>query len=230
VRVLVVEDHLKTSTLLERGLRENAYAVDLARTGKDAVWLGTQFEYDVVVLDLMLPDINGFDVLRRIRSAGSRSPVLVLTARDSVDDRVLGLDAGADDYLPKPFAFEELLARLRALTRRGAAGRPAEIVVGDLHVDPASRSVRRGDTEIRLTRKEFALLELLATNSGNVVSRQLLLEHVWDRHFLGDSNVLDVFIRYLRQKIDEPFNCHSIETVRGHGYRLQSVRDHEPSD
>jgi two-component system OmpR family response regulator len=230
VRVLVVEDHPKTSALLERGLREHSYAVDLAQTGEDAVWMGCENEYDVIILDLTLPDIDGFEVLRRVRAAGRKSPVLVLTARDAVDDRVLGLDAGADDYLLKPFAFEELLARLRALIRRGPIERPAQIVVGDLYVDPASRSVRRGQTEVQLTRKEFALLELLAMNSDQVVSRQQLLEHAWDSHFDGDSNVLDVYIRYLREKIDLPFGCRSIETVRGHGYRLQPVQGHAPHD
>ncbi len=230
MRVLVVEDHLKTSMLLERGLREHAYAVDLARTGEDAVWLGSQVDYDVVVLDMMLPDIDGFEVLRSLRAAGKRSPVLVLTARDSVDDRVLGLDAGADDYLAKPFAFEELLARLRVLIRRGPIERTPHIVVGDLSVDPASLSVRRGETEVQLTRKEYAILELLALNAGNVVPRQRLLEHVWDSHFHGASNILDVYIRYLRQKIDLPFSCESIETVRGYGYRLVAVKGHAPSD
>jgi two-component system OmpR family response regulator len=230
VRVLVVEDHLKTSTLLERGLREHAYAVDVARTGQDAVWSANQFDYDVAILDLMLPDFDGFEVIRQIRSAGRRFPVLVLTARDSVDDRVRGLDAGADDYLSKPFAFKELLARLRALTRRGSIEGTPAIVVGDLHIDPASRSVRRGDIEVRLTRKEFALLELLALKAGKVVPRQLLLEHVWDSNFLGESNVLDVFIRSLRQKVDAPFGCQSIETIRGHGYRLQPVQGHAHSD
>jgi two-component system, OmpR family, response regulator len=230
VRVLVVEDHPKTSALLERGLRENSYAVDIARTGGEAVWLGCEIEYDIVVLDLMLPDIDGFEVVRRIRSAGSKSPVLVLTARDAVGDRVLGLDAGADDYLLKPFAFEELLARLRALVRRGPIERATQIVVGDLQIDPTSQSVHRGDAEVRLTRKEFALLELLAMNAGTAVSRQQLLEHVWDSHFEGDSNVLDVFIRYLRKKIDLPFGCQSIETVRGYGYRLQAVQSHAEHD
>jgi two-component system OmpR family response regulator len=226
MRVLVVEDHPKTSALLERGLREDSYAVDVAHTGEEAVWFGSEVEYDIVVLDLMLPDIDGVEVLRRIRAAGSKAPVLVLTARDGIDDRVLGLDAGADDYLLKPFAFEELLARLRALTRRGPVERPTRIVVGDLEVDPTTRSVRRGDSDIRLTRKEFALLELLATNADSAVSRQQLLEHAWDSHFDGDSNVLDVFIRYLRQKIDVPFGCQSIETVRGYGYRLRTEQSH----
>jgi two-component system OmpR family response regulator len=230
MRVLVVEDHPKTSALLERGLREHSYAVDVACTGEDGVWLGSENDYDIIVLDLMLPDMDGFDVLRRIRSAGSRSPVLVLTARGALEDRVLGLDAGADDYLLKPFALEELLARLRALTRRGPIERPARMVVGDLQVDPASRSVRRGETEVRLTRKEFALLELLALHPGEVVTRRQLLEHAWDSHFDGDSNVLDVFIHYLRQKIDLPFRCRSIETVRGHGYRLLAVEGHAPHD
>jgi two-component system, OmpR family, response regulator len=230
VRVLVVEDHPKTSALLERGLRENSYAVDLAQTGEEAVWLGCEIEYDIIVLDLMLPDIDGFEVVRRIRSAGRKSPVLVLTARDAVDDRVLGLDAGADDYLLKPFAFEELLARLRALARRGPIERSTQIVVGDLEIDPTSRSVRRGQSEVSLTRKEYALLELLAMNVGAVVSRQQLLEHAWDNHFDGDSNVLDVFIRYLRKKIDVPFGCESIETVRGVGYRLQPVHGHATHD
>jgi len=223
VRLLVVEDHPKTSALLERGLKENSYIVDVAKTGSEAVHLGSENEYGVIVLDLMLPDMDGLEVLRKIKLAGSKSPVLALTARDAIVDRVEALDAGADDYLVKPFAFEELLARLRALARRGPVERTPLIVVGDLEVDPATRSVKRGESDISLTRKEFNLLELLAVNAGQVVARQRLLEQVWDNHFEGDSNVLDVFIRFLRQKIDLPFGCHSIETVRGVGYSLKPV-------
>jgi two-component system, OmpR family, response regulator len=230
MRILIVEDNPKSARLLEKGLRENAYAVDVARNGVDAVWMAQEIDFDVVVLDLTLPDIDGLEVLQQIRSSGSKVSVLLLTARDSVGDRVVGLDAGADDYLLKPYAFEELLARLRALARRGPVERAARMVVGDLVVDPSTRSVQRGAVEVHLTRKEFALLELLAMSPGEAVARQRLFEHAWDSHFDGDSNVLDVYIRYLRQKIDVPFGCTSIETVRGYGYRLKPVESNAPLD
>lgn len=222
MRVLVVEDHQKTAALIARGLREHAYAVDVAGTGSDGVWLGTTHDYDVMILDVMLPDIDGFAVLDELRASARWAPVLLLTARASVPDRIHGLDSGADDYLVKPFSFGELLARVRALTRRGSQPRPATLTVDDLTIDPASRAVHRGTAPIRLTAKEFALLEILARRAGQVVPRADLLARCWDDAFDGDSNVLDVFIRYLRQKIDRPFGRQSIETVRGVGYRLRS--------
>jgi two-component system OmpR family response regulator len=217
----VVEDEVKMAGLLKRALEEEGYAVDVAARAEDALWLGTENPYDAVVLDVMLPDLDGFEVSRRLREAGRWSPVLMLTARDAVSDRVAGLDAGADDYLTKPFSFAELLARLRALTRRGAAERPSVLRVGDLTLDPATRSVARAGTPIELTAREFSLLEYLLRHAGAVLTRTQLIEHVWDFAYEGDSNVVDVYIRYLRNKVDRPFGRGSIETVRGAGYRLR---------
>ena len=221
MRVLVVEDDVKMAGLLQRGLREEGHAVDVARTGDDAVWMGQAAEYDAIVLDLMLPGLDGPSVCRRWRESGVWAPVLMLTARDAVEDRVAGLDAGADDYLAKPFAFAELLARLRALARRGASERPAVVEIGDLRLDPATRQVWRGDVEIPLSTKEFALLETFMRRPGQVLSRLQLLEHAWDYAYENRSNVVDVYVRYLREKIDRPFGRTSIETVRGAGYRLR---------
>jgi len=221
VRILVVEDELKMAGLLHRGLSEDGHVVDVARTGDDAVWMGQVVEYDAIVLDLMLPGIDGVGVCRRWRESGVWSPVLVLTARDTVEDRVASLDAGADDYLAKPFSFAELLARLRALARRGGTERPVELKVGDLRLDPATRQVWRGETEIELSGKEFALLETFMRRPGDVLSRVQLLEHAWDYAYESRSNVVDVYVRYLREKVDRPFGRSSIETVRGVGYRLR---------
>ena len=222
MRVLVVEDEEKMARLLERGLEEEGYAVDVARDGGEALWLGEETPYDAVILDLMLPDADGFEVCRRLREGGRWAPVLMLTARGAVTDRVHGLDAGADDYLTKPFSFEELLARLRALLRRGAGERPSVLRVGELTLDPATREVRRGDRSIDLTPKEFSLLEYLMRHPGQVLSRTEIREHVWDFAYEGDSNVIDVYIRYLREKVDRPFDRASIETVRGAGYRIRA--------
>jgi two-component system, OmpR family, response regulator len=221
MRILVVEDELKMASLLRRGLAEEGYAVDVARTGDDALWMAGAAEYDAIVLDLMLPRIDGIEVCRRVRESGVWAPVLMLTARDAVDDRVAGLDAGADDYLAKPFSFAELLARLRALVRRGGVERPAVLEVGELRLDPATRQVWRGSTEITLTAKEFALLETFMRRPGQVLSRYQLLEHAWDYGYENRSNVVDVYVRYLRDKVDRPFGRDSIETVRGTGYRLR---------
>jgi two-component system, OmpR family, response regulator len=221
MRILVVEDEVKMAGLLNRALAEEGYAVDVAGNGEDAVWLGTENDYDAVVLDVMLPDFDGFEVCRRLRAAGRWQPVLLLTARDAVQDRVAGLDVGADDYLTKPFSFAELCARLRSLIRRGAVERPTVLITGDLSLDPATRRVRRGHRSIDLTNKEFVLLEYFMRHPGEVLSRTRLLEHVWDFNYDGGSNVVDVYVRYLRSKIDRPFRKRSIETIRGAGYRLR---------
>lgn len=221
MRVLVVEDEVKMAALLERGLREERYAVDMAATARDAEWLATENPYDVVVLDVMLPDGDGFDVLRRLRAGGCWAPVILVTARDGVTDRVAGLDGGADDYLTKPFSFDELLARLRALIRRGARERPTVLVAGPLVLDPATRRVAVGSSMLNLTSREHALLEYLMRHPGEVLSRTRIRQHVWDDHFDGDSNVVDVYVRYLREKIDRRFGLELIETVRGAGYRIK---------
>jgi two-component system OmpR family response regulator len=220
MRVLIVEDEVKMASLLRRGLREEGLAADVARTGDDAVWMARATEYDAIVLDVMLPGTDGFEVCRRLRDGGTWSPVLMLTARDAVDDRVAGLDAGADDYLTKPFSFAELLARLRALVRRPPLERPTVLEVDDLRLEPATRRVWRGDTEVQLSAKEFALLETFMRRPGEVLSRYHLLEHCWDHGYENRSNVVDVYVRYLREKIDRPFGRASLETVRGAGYRL----------
>jgi two-component system OmpR family response regulator len=221
MRVLIVEDELRMASLIRRGLAHEGLAADVAGTGEDALWMVQAHDYDGVVLDVMLPDMDGFEVCRRLRAAGVWSPVLMLTARDSVEDRVAGLDSGADDYLVKPFAFAELLARLRALARRGDTGRPAVLSVGDLRLDPATREVSRGSEAISLSAKEFALLETFMRRPGEVLSRLHLLEHAWDFAYENRSNVVDVYERRLRRKIDEPFRRESLETVRGVGYRLR---------
>jgi two-component system OmpR family response regulator len=222
MRVLVVEDNPKMGALLRRGLLEDGHAADVTRAGDEALWMAQAVEYDAIVLDVMLPGLDGFEVCRQLRSDGVWSPVLMLTARDAVEDRVAGLDAGADDYLPKPFSFSELLARLRALARRGAAERPTVVEVGDLRLDPAARRVWRDGSEIQLSAKEFALLEAFMQRPDQVLSRDRLLEHAWDFAYEPRSNVVDVYVRYLREKIDRPFGRSSLETVRGMGYRLRS--------
>jgi two-component system, OmpR family, response regulator len=221
VRVLIVEDELRMASLIRRGLVNEGVAADVAGQGEDALWMAQAHDYDAVVLDVMLPGLDGFEVCRRLRGAGVWSPVLMLTARDAVEDRVAGLDSGADDYLVKPFAFAELLARLRALARRGEAERPAVLTVGDLRLDPATRDVARGSIPIELSAKEFALLETFMRRPGQVLSRLYLLEHAWDLAYDNRSNVIDVFVRRLRRKVDEPFGRASLVTVRGVGYRLR---------
>ena len=221
MRILVVEDEPKLARLLERGLVEEGHAADVARSGEDALWMARSVEYDAIVLDLMLPGMNGIEVCRTLRESSVWSPVLMLTARDAVQDRVAGLDAGADDYLPKPFSFAELLARLRSLARRGKPERPAVLEAGGLRLDPSTRRVWRGESEIELSAKEFALLETFMRRPGQVLSRYQLLEHAWDIAYENKSNVVDVYVRYLREKVDRPFGVESIETVRGAGYRLR---------
>ena len=221
MRALVVEDELKMAALIQRGLVEEGYAADVARTGEEAVWMARATPYDAIVLDVMLPGQNGLEVCRLLREGGVWSPILMLTARDGVEDKVSGLDSGADDYLTKPFSFAELLARLRALTRRGPSERPAVLEVGSLRLDPATRQAWRGDVEIDLSAKEFALLETFMRRPGDVLSRLDLLEHAWDYAYENKSNVVDVYVGYLRGKIDRPFGTDSLETVRGAGYRLR---------
>ena len=219
--MLVVEDEKKLGQLLGRGLREEGYAADVADRGEAALWMAQAVDYDAIVLDVMLPGVDGFDVCRRLRKDGVWTPVLMLTARDAIEDRVSGLDTGADDYLTKPFSFDELLARLRALTRRAPAERPAVLEVGALRLDPAAHRAWRGDRELDLSAKEFALLEVFMRRAGVALTRTQLLDGAWDLAFESRSNVVDVYVRYLRQKIDRPFGTDSIETVRGVGYRLR---------
>jgi two-component system OmpR family response regulator len=221
MRVLIVEDELRMAGLIRRGLVGEGLAADVAENGEDALWMAAASEYDAIVLDVMLPGIDGFETCRRLRKDGVWAPVLMLTARDSVEDRVAGLDTGADDYLVKPFAFSELLARLRALARRGDLARPSVLEAGDLRLDPASRRVWRGSTEVDLSAKEFALLETFMRRPDQVLSRLQLLEHGWDFAYENRSNIVDVYVAHLRTKIDHPFGRTSIETVRGSGYRLR---------
>jgi two-component system OmpR family response regulator len=221
VRVLVIEDEVKLAEVVARGLREEGYAADIAGRGEDALWMAQAAAYDVILLDVMLPGADGFEVCRQLRDAGVWSPVLMLTAMDAIEDRVHGLDAGADDYLVKPFSFEELLARIRALVRRAPAERPAIVEVGDLRLDPAAQRAWRGETELDLSAKEFALLELFMRRPGKVLSRAALLDGAWDIAFERRSNIVDVYMGYLRAKVDKPFGCESLETVRGVGYRLR---------
>ncbi len=221
MRVLIVEDDSKLAALVRRGLTREGMAVDLAGSGEDAVPRAEATEYDAIVLDVMLPGIDGFEVCRQLRAAEVWSPILMLTARDGVRDRVAGLDSGADDYLTKPFSYAELLARLRALFRRGRAERSPELQVGDLRLDPATRRVWRGDAEIELSAKEFSVLETFMRRPGDVLSRFQLLEHAWDYDYENRSNVVDAYVGFLRRKVDKPFGVTSIETVRGAGYRLR---------
>jgi two-component system OmpR family response regulator len=211
--------------LVTRGLAREGLAADIAASGEDALWMARAHDYDAIVLDVMLPGMNGFETCRRLRGDGVWTPVIMLTARDSVEDRVAGLDTGADDYLVKPFAFAELLARLRALARRGELERPTVLEVGDLRLDPATRRVWRAETEIALSAKEFALLETFMRRPGEVLSRVHLIEHAWDFAYDNRSNIVDVFIGRLRRKIDEPFGRRSLKTVRGAGYCLRADRD-----
>jgi len=221
MRVLVVEDELRMAALLKRGLTEEGYAVDVASTGPDALWHAAEFTYDAVLLDVMLPDMDGIEVCRQLRERKQWVPVLMLTARDAISDRVRGLDVGADDYLAKPFSFDELSARVRALIRRGAVERPTELEVADLRLDPATRRAWRGDMELELSTKEYALLRLFMSHPGQVLTRGEILEHVWDYAYNSSSNVVDQYVLYLRRKIDRPFHLHQLDTVRGAGYRLR---------
>jgi two-component system OmpR family response regulator len=221
VRVLVVEDEVKMIRAVRRGLEQEGYAVDTASDGDEGLYLAMENDYDAIVLDVMLPGIDGFEVCRRLRAERRWAPVLMLTARDAVADRIGGLDVGADDYLVKPFAFGELLARLRALIRRGGVERPAVLCAGDVVLDPAGHSVTRAGQRVELSAREFALLEFLMRHPGEVVSRTAILEHVWDYGYDGLSNVVDVYVGYLRRKLEQPFGRTLIRTVRGVGYALE---------
>ena len=221
MRVLVVEDDVRMAAALRRGLDYEGLLVEPAATGEEALRLAAVNEFDAVILDVMLPGIDGYETCRQLRAEGTWAPVIMLTARDAVEDRVRGLDGGADDYLTKPFSLAELLARLRALARRGSQERPAVLEAGDLRLDPAAREVRRGDTEITLSAQEFALLETLMRRTGQVLSQAQLLDAAWEVGYERRSNVVEVYVRYLREKIDRPFGRRSLETVRGVGYRLR---------
>ncbi|WP_430782783.1 response regulator transcription factor [Actinoplanes sp. G11-F43] len=222
MRVLVVEDEKRLAWSLRVGLEAEGFAVDVAGDGVDGLWMARENEYDAIVLDLMLPGINGYKVCSTLRDDGDWTPILMLTAKDGEWDQVEGLDTGADDYMTKPFSFPVLVARLRAVARRGARERPVQLVAGDLRLDPAARRVWRGDTGVELTAREFSLLEFLARNAGDVMSKRQILEAVWDGDFDGDPNIVEVYVRHLRNKIDRPFGREAIQTVRGAGYRLGS--------
>jgi len=223
MRVLVVDDQVRMAGLIKRGLEEEGYAVDVVGDGTDAVWMATENDYDAIVLDVMLPGLDGFEVCRRMRQAERWAPVLIVSARTDVGDRVKGLDVGADDYLVKPFSFVELAARLRALIRRGQQARPALVAVGDLRLDPASHLAWRGETPLDLSPKEFALLELFLRHPGEVITRTRIIDSIWDFAFDGVSNVVDQYVAYLRRKVDRPFGRQDLETVRGAGYRLRAA-------
>ena len=218
MRLLIAEDDEKLSAALARGLRGEGYAVDVAATGDDALHQARVYDYDVVILDIMIPKPDGIAVCRTLREEEKWAPVLMLTARDGVDDRIRGLDAGADDYLVKPFDFGELVARIRALLRRSPPERPAVLTAGDLELDPAAHQVSRQGKPVQLTPREFAVLEFLVRRSGQVVTRTELLDHVWDQNYEGSTNIVDVYVGYLRRKVEEPFGKPLIRTVRGAGY------------
>ena len=220
MRVLLVEDEVRLAENVRRGLAAEGFVVDVVHDGAEGLFQGQVNDYDVVVLDIMLPGLNGYEVCRRLRAGGVWSPVLMLTAKDGEYDQADALDLGADDYLTKPFSFLVLVARLRALIRRGAPARPTVLQAGDLTLDPARRTVRRDDAEIVLTPREFGVLHFLMRHRGDVVSKSAILESVWDAHYEGDANVVEVYVGYLRRKIDAPFGTASIETLRGVGYRM----------
>jgi DNA-binding response OmpR family regulator len=220
MRLLVVEDEKRLAAGLRNGLEAEGFAVDVALNGTDGLWMAREIPYDAIVLDLMLPGINGYEICATLRQEGVWSPILILTAREAETDQVQALDTGADDYLTKPFSYGVLVARLRALLRRGASKRPAILEAGDLRVDPASKRAWRGEVEVALTVRELALLEFLIRRRGEVLSKLEILEHVWDYDFEGDPNIVEVYVRHLRNKLDRPFRRYSIGTIRGAGYRL----------
>jgi DNA-binding response OmpR family regulator len=220
MRILLVEDEVELAESIREGLTTEHFAVDVMHTGPDGLWAASEHPYDVVVLDIMLPGLSGYEVCRQLRARQVWTPILMLTAKDGDHEQADALDLGADDYLTKPFSFVVLLARLRALTRRSARERPAILTAGDLSLDPARRRVARGDDEISVTAREFALLEFLMRHRGDVVSKRAIIDNVWDMHFEGDDNIVEVYVSYLRKKIDQPYHRTAIETVRGAGYRL----------
>lgn len=223
MRILVVEDEAKLAALIQKALREQGMLADVAGTGEDALWMAAASPYDVIVLDINLPGLDGFATCGRLRADDVRTPILMLTARDGIDDRITGLDTGADDYVLKPFDFGELFARVRALARRGPIERDPVLSVGNLTLDLATHTVKRGDTDIQLSNKEVQLLEVFMRRPGQVLSRYDLLEGAWEMGYENRSNVIDVYVRYLREKIDRPFGADSLETIRGAGYRLKAV-------
>jgi two-component system OmpR family response regulator len=227
MRILVVEDEVKLASLIRRGLREEGLLADVAIKGEDALWMAGSTEYDAIVLDVMLPGIDGLETCRRLRADGVHAPIVMLTARGEIEDRIEGLNVGADDYLVKPFAFGELVARIHAVTRRSTSMRPTVLTVDDLRLDPIKHRAWRGAVELELSAKEFLLLEALMQHAGAAMTRKQLLDHAWDSEYEAASNVVDVYIGYLRDKIDRPFNCASLETVRGVGYRLRAA---DPED
>ncbi|MBO0801251.1 MAG: response regulator transcription factor [Blastocatellia bacterium] len=220
MRLLLIEDEEKVSRFISKGLMTERFAVDVAAEGNQGLELARTYNYDLIILDLMLPGLSGTEILRLIRRQNEHVPVLVLTARDAINDKVQHFEIGADDYLTKPFAFAELLVRVKALLRRGAVSRPNALRVDDLEIDRLTQQVRRGGQRIELTGKEYALLEYLMTNAGRVLSRTMIIEHVWDQSFDGATNIVDVYVRHLRNKIDEPFERKLIRTVRGVGYAI----------
>jgi DNA-binding response OmpR family regulator len=222
MRVLVVEDEKGLASGLKKGLEAEGFAVDVALDGSDGLWMARENAYDALVLDIMLPGTNGFKICSSLREEGDWTPILMLTAKDGELDEAEALDSGADDYLTKPFSYVVLIARLRALLRRGAPERPTVLEAGDLKLDPASRRCRRGDVEVELTPREFSLLEFLLRRKGEVLSKREILDHVWDYDFEGDANIVEVYVRHLRDKLDRPFERTSLETVRGAGYRLDA--------
>lgn len=220
MRLLIVEDEREFAETLRKGLMAEGFTVKMAHNGRDGLWSAIEHEYDVILLDIMLPEISGYEVLKRLRAARKWTPVLMLTAKDGEYEEADAFDLGADDYLCKPFSFVVLIARLRALMRRGAPARPTVLTAGDLRLDPAARTVHRGQRRIELTAREFGLLEFLLRRTGAALTKNEILTHVWDAHYDGDENVVEVYVGYLRKKIDAPFGTHTIETVRGVGYRL----------
>jgi DNA-binding response OmpR family regulator len=222
MRLLIVEDEREFAETLRKGLVAEGFTVEMAHTGPDGLWAATEHDHDVILLDIMLPGFSGYELLKRLRAGQKWTPVLMLTAKDGEYDEADAFDLGADDYLSKPFSFVVLIARLRALLRRGAPARPTVLSAGDLRLDPAARIVHRGQKRIELTAREFGLLEFLLRRAGSALSKNEILTHVWDAHYDGDENVVEVYVGYLRRKIDTPFGTHTIETVRGVGYRLST--------
>jgi heavy metal response regulator len=225
MRILLVEDEAKVSRFIQRGLEAERYAVDVACDGNSAVELADTYQYDLIILDLMLPGLSGTEVLRQVRQRNEQAPVLILTARDALDDKVRHFESGADDYLTKPFAFAELLVRIKALLRRGAASRSNVLRVADLELDRLTQQIRRAGQRVELTGKEYALLEYLMLNAGRVLSRTMIIEHVWDQSFDGATNIVDVYVRHLRNKIDEGHEQKLIRTVRGVGYGISGEEE-----